>query len=144
MAGKQRIDPLSGFRFLVEIEGLIVGGFSEVSGLDIQTDIEEYHEGGMNDHIHKLPKITKQSNITLKRGMTENDTLWRWHQSTVNGNVQRRNGRVILLDEKGSETWYWMFSDGYPIKWTGPDFKADNNTTAVEAIELAHHGLRRG
>ena len=42
-----RADPYLGFRFLVEIEGLIVGGFSEVSGLQAETEFEEVREGGV-------------------------------------------------------------------------------------------------
>jgi len=42
--GKRR-DPYVNFNFLVEINGMIEAGFSEVSGLYIETDIFEYKEG---------------------------------------------------------------------------------------------------
>jgi len=35
-----RIDPYLGFSFLVEVEDLIVGGFSEVSGLQVETEVQ--------------------------------------------------------------------------------------------------------
>ncbi|RZN35496.1 MAG: phage tail protein [Methanophagales archaeon ANME-1-THS] len=139
----ERKDPYLSFRFLVEIQGLIVGGFSEVSGLQAETEIEEIREGGVNEYVHKLPKITKYPTITLKRGLTDSDVLWRWHQEVVSGKITRKSGFIILLDSEGNETWRWHFIDAYPVKWTGPDLKADSTTVAVETLELAHNGLRK-
>ncbi|MBE9592051.1 MAG: phage tail protein [Proteobacteria bacterium] len=139
----ERKDPYLNFRFLVEIQGLIVGGFSEVAGLQAETEIEEKPEGGVNDYVHKLPKITKYPNITLKRGITDSDALWNWHQDVVNGKFERKSGFIILMDSEGNEKWRWYFEHAYPVKWTGPDLKADNSAVAVETLELAHNGLKK-
>ena len=140
----ERNDPYVSFRFLVEIQGLIVGGFSEVSGLQAETETEDIQEGGVNDYVHKLPKVTKYPNITLKRGITDSDVLWRWYRDVVNGKIERRTGYVILLDSEGNEKWRWTFEDAYPVKWTGPDFKADNDAASIEALELVHNGISNG
>ena len=139
----ERKDPYLSFRFLVEIQGLIVGGFSEVSGLQAETEVEEKREGGVNDYVHKLPTITKYPNITLKRGITDSDVLWNWHQDVVKGKFKRRTVYIILQDSEGNEEWRWEFDDAYPVKWTGPDLKADSSTVAVEGIELAHKGIKK-
>lgn len=144
MATGERKDPYLGYRFLVEIEDLVVGGFSEVSGLQAETEVEEYREGGLNEYTHKLPKGTKYINLILKKGITDSDDLWRWHQDVVNGKIERRNGSVILLDQTGEEKWRWNFMGAYPIKWTGPDFKADSNIAAIETLELSHDGIKKG
>ena len=141
--GDRKKDPYLSFRFLVEIHGLIVGGFSEVSGLQAETEFEEKREGGVNDYIHKLPKITKYPNITLKRGITDCDVLWKWHQDVVNGKVERKTVSIILMDSEGNEKWRWSFERAYPVKWAGPDLKADSNTIAVETLELAHNGMKK-
>lgn len=140
MVGKRK-DPYLSYKFRVEIDGLVVAGFSEVSGLQVETETEDLREGGVNDYVHKLPKGSKQSNITLKRGISESAVLWKWHQDVVNGKVKRKNGRIILLDAEDNEKWHWTFEDAYPVKWQGPDFKADSSTTAIETLELAHHGI---
>ena len=140
----ERNDPYLSFRFLVEIQGLIVGGFSEVSGLQAETEIEPITEGGVNDYVHKLPKITKYPNITLKRGITDSDALWNWHQDVVKGIIKRKSGFIILLDCEGNEKWRWSFERAYPVQWTGPELSADGNTVAVESIELAHNGIKKG
>jgi phage tail-like protein len=144
MAGGERTDPYLAHRFVVEIENLIVGGFSEVSGLQVEVETEDYQEGGVNDYVHKLPKIAKYPNITLKRGITDSDVLWNWHQDVVKGMIKRKGGRIVLLDSEGNEKWHWIFREAYPVKWVGPDFKSDGNAIAIEAIELAHHGLSKG
>lgn len=139
-----RNDPYAGFNFFVEIEGLVVGGFSEVGGLQVETEVEDYREGGQNAYIHKLPGPTKYpSNLSLKRGLTDIETLWSWHQDVVEGTIERKNGTIYLLDRQGLSAMWWDFREAYPVKWTGPDFKADSNTVAVENVELVHRGLSK-
>lgn len=144
MAIGERKDPYLSFRFRIEIDQLIVGSFSEVSGLQVETEIQEYQEGGVNDFIHKLPKITKYPNITLKSGLTDSDVLWKWHQNVVNGKIERKSGRIILLDSEEKEKWHWTFEGAFPVKWMGPDFKATDNTIAIETLELSHNGIKKG
>jgi phage tail-like protein len=38
----------------------------------------------------------------------------------------------------------WTFEQAYPVKWSGPQFKADDNAVAVETLELAHEGMKIG
>lgn len=137
----RRIDPYLAFNFKVEIRGLVVAGFSEVSGVQAETETEDYREGGLNNYVHKLAKLTKYSNLVLKRGLTDSDVLWQWHQKVVAGSIQRQNGSVILLDATSAEKWRWNFSQAYPVKWMGPDFKADGNSIAIETLELVHNGI---
>jgi phage tail-like protein len=140
----ERNDPYMSFRFLVKIDDLVVGGFSEVSGLQAEIEFEEIREGGVNDYVHKLPKITKYPNITLKRGITDSDVLWKWHQDVINGKIKTRSGLIVLLDSEGNEKWRWTFDSAYPVKWVGPDFKADSGVVSVETLELVHMGIRKG
>ena len=132
------------FRFRVEIEGITSAGASEVTGLLIETETEPYEEGGVNDFIYQLPKRTKYQHITLKRGITDLDDMWNWFQKVVSGSFERKNGAIILMDSSGNDSWRWDFFEAYPVKWTGPELKADSNTVAFETIELAHHGIRKG
>ena len=136
--------PYLNFRFLVEINGLIVGGFSEVSGLQMETEVELVEEGGVNDYVHKLARKTRYPNITLKRGLTDSEALWSWYHDVVSGKINRKSGAIILQDEEGNAKWRWNFKDAYPVKWSGPELKADGNSVAVETLELAHNGLEKG
>ncbi len=142
--GKRKEDPYLNFRFLLEIDGLIRGGFSEVSGLQVEVDTEDYQEGGVNDFVHKLPKGVRLQNLILKRGMTDSDVLWKWHEDVINGKIEFKSGRIIILDYEGTEKLQWRFKDAFPVKWVGPDLRADGNNVAIETLELIHKGFQRG
>jgi phage tail-like protein len=141
---KQRREPYPAHRFRVEIDGLTVAQFSEVGGLQLETEVEQYEEGGVNDFVHQLPKRTKYQHIVLKRGITDDDYLWKWHQDVISGRIKRRNGMIALMDREGREKWRWAFLRAYPVKWSGPDLKADMTGLAFESVEFVHEGIRRG
>ena len=136
-------DPYRAFRFAVEINGTRVGGFSEVTGLEVRTEVEDHREGGVNDYVHKIAKETRYPNLTLKRGITDKKDLWDWHQQVVLGDIERKTISVVVLDVAGQEKWRLIFRDAYPVKWNGTDLNATGNTVFVESIELAHHGMTK-
>jgi phage tail-like protein len=138
---QEKMDPYSGFRFLVEKDGLVIGGFSEVSGLSSETRVLVIKEGGVNDHVHKFPEATEYPNLILKRGLTDCKKLWTWYRQVANGQIDRATVSVILLDANGDEACRWAFWGAYPIKWIGPELKADSNAIAIEALEIAHNGF---
>lgn len=137
-------NPYTSFRFRIEIEGITAAQVSDVSGILVETETEPYEEGGVNDFVHQLPKRTKYQHIILKRGITDLDEMWKWHQEVVSGRVKRKNGSIILMDITGEDKWRWNFLQAYPVKWTGPELKADSNTVAFETIELVHNGIKKG
>jgi len=138
-----RLDPYHGYNFLVEIEGLLVGGFSECTGLQVETETHEYREGGMNEYTHRFISGVKYPPLVLKHGLTPIDGLWRWHQEIASGTATRRNGTVYLLDKRHIPVTWWNFKGAIPIKWTGPDLRADSAQVAIESVELSHQGLSR-
>ncbi len=139
-----RNDPYVPFNFLVEIEGLLVGGFTEVTGLQIETEVQDYREGGLNEYVHKLAGPTRYpSNLILKHGLTDIETLWSWHQDVTQGTIKRRNGTIYLLDNRRLPAMWWDFMEAYPVKWGGPELRADSNIVAVETVELVHKGISK-
>jgi phage tail-like protein len=140
----QRTDPYPAFNFLVEIEGLVLGGFSEVTGLQVEIEVEDYREGGLNSHLHRLAGPTRYpSNLVLRRGVTDGALLWEWQQEVIGGKPARRHGSVALLDSVGEQAARWDFIAAYPVRWTGPELRASSADVAMEALELAHDGLTR-
>jgi phage tail-like protein len=139
-----RTDPLLAHTFAVEIDGLIVGGFAEVTGLGLELETFDYREGGVNAYIHRLPGPARTpANLLLRRGVTDADTLWRWQDDAARGRVKRRNGAIVILDG-GAEAGRWSFVGGYPVRWTGPELRAGSAVAALESLEIAHRGLTRG
>jgi phage tail-like protein len=135
--------PYTSFRFRIEIGGITISLVSDVTGLQMETEIESYEEGGVNDFVYQFPKRTKYQHISLKRGITDKGDLWEWYQDVINGKFQRKDGAIVLMDIKGEDKWRWNFFGAYPIKWTGPELKAESSTVAFETLELAHNGIRK-
>ena len=139
----RRLDPYMAFNFVVEIEGLLVGGFSEVSGLESNVEVTGYREGGLNRFEHKLPGPVSYPNLVLTHGVTDVDTLWNWYANVTNGIIRRKNGTIMLLDRQHIPVMWWDFLRAYPVKWSGPALKANSTEVAVEQVELVHEGLRK-
>lgn len=138
-----RFDPYAAYNFLVEIQGIIAGGFSEVSGLSINTEVEKKMFGGVNDREFTFIKGTKYTDLTLKHGITDLDLLWIWYDNVIKGKIERQNGSIYLLDHQGLPAMWWDFYEAYPIKWDGPTFNAANSTVATETLVLTHNGLSK-
>ncbi|HUL12171.1 MAG TPA: phage tail protein [Methylococcaceae bacterium] len=141
--GVRALDPYIAFNFAIEIEGLLVGGFTEVSGLESEIEMEEYQEGGVNNYVHHLPRQTKPAHLVFKKGLTDISTLWNWYDNTSQGIIQRKNGTIMLLDRKQIPVMWWNFRNALPVKWTGPDFDSGSDQVAFESIELVHEGLTK-
>ncbi len=142
--GERSPDPLRGFKFRVQIDGISKLGFREVSGLDAATDTVDYREG-IDGNIRKLAGLPKFSNLTFKRGITNDLDIWKWRTSIIEGKIKdnRKDGQIILLDDEGNAAAEWAFTAGWPSKWTGPTFNATANEVAIDTMELAHEGLTR-
>ncbi|MGB7442558.1 MAG: phage tail protein [Coleofasciculaceae cyanobacterium] len=136
-------DPYMSYNFAVEIGGVVLGGFSEVSGLSSEIDLESYEEGGLNSYVHKFPKHTTYPNLVLSRGLVNIDLFYLWYEATSQGLVQQLNGTIILLNSQQIPIMWWTFKRAYPVKWEGPQFNASSDEIAVERIELVHQGISK-
>lgn len=107
----------------------------------MNTEFEEYKEGGVNTFVHKLPTITRYQNLVLKRGMTDSNKLYDWEKEVARGIINKRHISVILLDSQRREVRKWTFQDAFPIKWSPGNLNSTSNSIEVETLELAHQGL---
>jgi phage tail-like protein len=138
-------DPYGAFRFRAEIDSLFVSGFSEVTGLTFETEVQNLREGGVNSHEWQLAGPTKfPSKVILKRGLADADALWSWYRDVMDGSIVRKRLTIVLLNHAGEERWRWVFRDACPVKWSGPAFQAGSAGVAFESIELVHSGLEPG
>jgi phage tail-like protein len=141
-----RNDPYTNSRFLLEIDGIVQAGFSEVAIPDISTDPIEYREGNEETTVRKLPGLTKYGNLTLKWGITDSSMeLFEWRKLVVQGNTAdaRKNIAVILQDEEGNPAARWEFREAWPSKYDAPDLSAKGGDVAIETMEIVHEGMDR-
>ena len=142
MATDQRIDPYRAFNFVIEIDGVPRGAFAEVGGLTAEGDSADYREGtDVQPSVRKLVGLRKYTNITLKRGYTADKVLWQWYTNIFNGQADRRNVTIVLLNERREPVLRWNAENAWINKIEGPALKASGNEVAMESIELVHEGL---
>lgn len=138
-----RNDPAPAFRFTVRFDNFPPGGFTDCTGLQMETEVQEYREGGVNTHTWRFATRSKQSNLTLKRGIV-NKALWDWYQDIARGKMQFRNGTILVHDPSGSKDLIeFQILQAFPVKFSGPELSGLQNNLAVESVEFAHQGLQR-
>jgi phage tail-like protein len=142
MATAERRDPYRSFNFQLVIDGVPLGAFSEASGLTAEADAVDYREGtDVQPNVRKLPGLQKLGPLTLKRGQTRDQSLWIWHQNIANGQPDRRNVTIVLMNEAREPVLSWHAENAWLRKIDGPSFKASGNEVAIESVELVHEGL---
>ncbi|HEX3425102.1 MAG TPA: phage tail protein [Acidimicrobiales bacterium] len=137
-----------GSRFLFEVDGVEIGVFGEVSGLEMKVNVEECQEGGQNGFVHQLPGRMTWPHIILKRGVTDSDALFSWVGKSsgdgfsANGNkLSRCTGAITIISSGGARERAWQLSDVFAVRWSGPSLSSSSGDPLQEELELAHHGF---
>jgi phage tail-like protein len=137
--------PFTTAHFVLAIDGLASVNFSKCTGLAGEVSVEEYAEGGENRFAHRFPTRASFPNLVLGQGAGPLQELWEWfYEFHVTGLVAPRDGTVVLkstVDGTLQPVRVWAFTRGWPVKLTGPDLDAQAPAVAIDAIEIAHHGL---
>jgi phage tail-like protein len=143
------MDPPFAGKFTFEVGGLVIGAFTEVSGLSVQLDVEELAEGGQNGYTHRLLGRMKWPNLVLKRGITDSDALFDWlcqcSGEGLSGNsniVTALDGKVSVLNSTGKAVRSWEFLGAKPVRWNGPKLAVTSRELAAEELEVCHSGFR--
>ena len=133
--------------------GTIRAGFSEVSGLNSELEMEDLREGGRNIGPRRFPRWGRYPNLVFRRGITDDTALWAWWADVITHSYTlasasarpspRRNGVILLdgLDHKAVAAWF--FSNALPERLVGPSLNARSNEIAIETLELSHEGVLR-
>lgn len=136
-------DPLTGFRYAIEIGGIIQADFIECSQVSMSWQVHKYKEGGVNNFEHQLPTRLKAAKITLKYGTTVSADLWQWcAQGIYDGNVKYVNMSIVMYSPHWEEIKRWNLERAFPMEWKGPSLSADSKKVAIESLTIAFHGLQ--
>lgn len=138
------VDPLRAYNFNLIINNVTSGHFVAASGFDVLIDKILYREAGLNQIVRAIPGRVTYSSVTLRYGLTTSTELWDWLMSAVNGQVNRRNVTIAMLDSTGSNTVLrWKLANAWPEQWHGSALDAVSRELAIETLVLAHDGLER-
>src|SRR5687768_14592238 len=135
--------PPVGFHFLVTFELTPQvsddSRFQEVNGLEVEMEMESFTEGGQNRFTWQLPKRTRYSDITFKRGLFIGSPIITWCKNALeNFLFAPANVTVALLNEQHEPIMSWYIVSAIPKKWSVSGFNAQENSIVVESITLSY------
>lgn len=128
------------FLFQLELEGKLVGEYTECTGLGSSNDIEisVVQTGDGFEVREKTPGALEWRTITLKhRGLSESN-VWAWRQGMEAGNLDSaiRDGAIrVLYRESLERLARWEFKNGWAASLTVSE--------QGEELVIVHEGLGR-
>jgi phage tail-like protein len=144
-----RTAPYPAYNYIVNLNGprdpeKLLGGFSDVSGLNTEIHISEYRDGNEAEaHVRKMPGSHKVGDVTLKRGVVDSSDLWAWiRQTETTGVLAQRDVVITLRDEAGNPVQSWKLRKVVPMKYTGPTLAGKGGgEVAMEELVLSAEGF---
>lgn len=150
-----RRDPSVQFNYMVEIDGMTLGMFTEASGIKWSMQIDEIKEGGVNNHQQHLLGRAQFDPLVLKRGFVGKESmLFDMMNATFDPNtpIIRKIVHVVVLkrgSNKGvggllgtNEIGRFSFYRSFVQEWSGPSFNTKTNDVAIESITFRYDWLQ--
>ena len=110
---------------MLELEGKLAGYFTECSGIGSEHEVIEHKVVDDQGHelVRKIPGRLKWEDVTLKRGITSDLTIWEWRQNVVVGKMSdaRKNCSIIMIGpDYATEVAVWHFRQRLAFQGNGP------------------------
>ena len=136
--------PPVGFHFLVVFELFPQTPqdfrFQEVSGLDVELEMEPIKEGGQNRFTHQLPVRNRYTDITLKRGLFIGSGITLWCKNAIENFVfVPTNVLISLLTSENLPLQSWYVINAIPKKIQVSNFNVQENSVVVESLVLSYN-----
>ncbi len=118
--------------------------FQEVSGLKANLELEDYREMGYLGAAHGLLTGLKFDNLVLKRGVTRNQRLMNWIETSMEKSKAFHIPVLVSIlntEMPGTTLRSWMLYQAFPVSWNVGSFNAMNSEYLIETIELRYSYL---
>jgi phage tail-like protein len=137
-------DPYRAYNWKLVIQGVTEGHFTECTGLGIEVEAIKYREAGNNQVVRRIPGRVEYADVTLRYGLFASTEMWDWLMGVVNGQVERKNVSILMLDPDGvTEVMRWNLMNAWPAQWRGAALDAMSHEVAVESMTLVFESLER-
>ena len=144
-------EPLKTFRFLVEVDGVAVGAFSQFSGVKMEMQTIQVRGGndmrGVQDYI---PVMTRFDPVTLTKGVFGHSEFINWIFSAgasmytgPTGKGLRKSIDVIALDDLANYGVVWTLKDAMPIRYELSPMDGARSEVLTESVTFAITGMSR-
>ncbi|MDJ0713764.1 MAG: phage tail protein [Prochloraceae cyanobacterium] len=145
---------LTGCKFYLEADGISDKLILEVSGLSVESKVAGEKVSGSGRGGQKLRQATPTSetfeHLKIKVAATVDLDLYDWYKNcndNAGGASQWASNRKALsvsaYNQAGEMKARWEVVNCYPCKYSGPEFKSEDENLANETIECTHEGIHR-
>jgi phage tail-like protein len=147
MGATEQGEALNASFFYIELSGLSVVAFRELSGMGSEHDVIVQHQvnaQGKATYVKVPGKLTWQ-NLVLKKGVDKDMSLWTWRNTIITQGVdgQKKDGQIYLVDVQGQQKTTWKVVGAWPCSYVIGTMVPDTNEMLLEEVHLAHEGLER-
>lgn len=137
-------DPYRAYNFQLLLDGELVAGFVECSGLGADIPTIDYREGGSGHTVRHLPGRVRYQPATLRHGISRSRQLWDWFQGSIAGTPARRDVSLLMLDNDGiTPAFRWNLFDAWVSQWKAAALEANSNEIAIETLTIVYDRLER-
>jgi len=142
--------PVSGYKFSVtcnKLGGEV--GFAKVSGLESETAVVEYREGGEALTVQKLRGLESHPVVVLEKGVSGPELI-KWYKEVSNpdksfmGESHEKmtaSIQITLKDREGGPKTTFKLMKAWPCKVTYDDLDATSSDVLVHRLEICHEGI---
>ncbi len=131
------------YSFRVEIDGLSVASFKTAGPLEATTEVITEQEGGSNAEVKELGR-TSFANITLTKGITDNEELWFWMKEGIDGEDASKDLAIVQTNKLGEEIKRWEVLNAIPVRFKAGDWDATASENTIEELEVAIESFDKG
>jgi len=141
-------DSLVGHSFGLEFDGITIQSITEVTGLKMEQDVIELKENSSQGKyvIKKLPGRWKAAEITLTRGLTDDQSFDQWIKDSQFGKMSdaRKGGAIIVYDYEGNAIKRYQLTNAWPKSLEIGSMKAGDTSVLTEKLVLTTERLEVG
>ncbi|HEY9328474.1 MULTISPECIES: phage tail protein [Streptomyces] len=139
------LDSSVGHSFGLEFDSVIIKQITEVSGLKMEQDVIELKQNTADGKyaIKKLPGRPKAGEVTVTRGLTEDNSFERWIKDSRFGRMMsaRRNGAVIVYDYEGLPIKRYKLINAWPKSLEIGTLKAGDTSVLTEKLSITYESM---
>lgn len=129
-----------GHSFGLEFDGITIKSITEISGLKMEQDVVELKENGPDGKyvVRKLPGRPKAPDITLTRGLSEDNSFENWVKDSQFGKMPdvRKGGAIIIYDYEGQPVKRYKLTNAWPKSLEIGSLKAGDTSFLTEKLVL--------
>jgi phage tail-like protein len=139
------LDTSVGHSFGIEIDGVVIKQIQEVTGLKMEQDVIELKQNTADGKyvIKKLPGRFKAGEVTLTRGLTEDNSFEKWIQASRFGKMgdARKGGAIIFYDFEGTAFKRVKLQNAWAKSLEYGTLKAGDTSVLTEKLVVTYEGL---